>query len=158
MTKRHKSSHSGLSKTKSAKQRNNRQRYWIWLGIGLGVVVLAAAVFLLTRPKAAMSAEISAAQAYEKFQNGAFFLDVRPAEEWAQVHIANSTQIALDELQSRLSQLPQDRDIVVVCLSGVRSKAGLALLQQAGFKQAFCLNGGIEAWKAAGYPVEGNAP
>jgi rhodanese-related sulfurtransferase len=158
MAKKHKSTGPALSKAKSAKRRKDRKRNLIWLWVGLGIAVLAVAVFFLMRPKAAIAAEISPAQAYGKFQQGAFFLDVRSAEEWAQIHIAKSTLIPLDELNNRLGELPKDQDIVVVCLSGQRSKEGLAILQQAGFKRAFCMNGGIEAWKAAGYPVEGNAP
>ena len=158
MAKKHKTSGPALSKAKSAKQRKDRRRNWTWLWVGLGIAVLAVAAFFLIRPKAVIAAEISPAQAYEKFQQGAYFLDVRSAEEWAQIHIANSTQIPLDELNNRLGELPKDHDIVVVCLSGHRSKEGLTVLQQAGFKRAFCMNGGIEAWKAAGYPVEGNAP
>jgi rhodanese-related sulfurtransferase len=64
----------------------------------------------------------------------------------------------LDVLQSRLSELPFDRDIVVVCLSGHRSKEGMTLLQRAGFSRASCMTGGLTAWKAAGYPLEGSNP
>jgi rhodanese-related sulfurtransferase len=156
MAKKHQSSR--LTKSKAAKQADKRLPKWTWLWLGLGISVLAVAVFFLTRPKAAIAAEISPAQAYEKFQHNAFFLDVRSAEEWAKIHIANSNLVPLDELKNHLGELPKDRDIVVVCLSGHRSKEGLTVLQQAGFKRAFCMNGGIEAWKAEGYPVEGSSP
>ena len=159
MAKKHKTSGHARSKAKSAVQRIDRKRNWTWLWFGLGVAILAVSAFFLIRPKAAMATEITPSQAYGKFQQGAYFLDVRSAEEWEQIHIANSTLIPLDELRDRLGELPEDQDIVVVCLSGHRSKEGLTVLQQAGFKQrAFCMNGGIEAWKAAGYPVEGNTP
>jgi rhodanese-related sulfurtransferase len=158
MTKKRKTSGSARSRARSSKQRpdNNRKRIWLW--VGLGIAVLAVVAFFLTRPKTVLAAEISPAQAYEKFQQGAYFLDVRSAEEWAQIHIANSRLVPLDELKGRMGELPKDQDIVVVCLSGKRSHEGWTVLQQAGFKRAFCLNGGIEAWKAAGYPTEGNAP
>jgi rhodanese-related sulfurtransferase len=158
MAKKHHSSRTTHSKGKAVQHAQTRQPYWIWLGIGLGIAVLAVAAFFLTRPRPVVSAEISPAQAYEKFGRGAFFLDVRSAEEWAQIHIANSKLIPLDELKSRLGELPQDQDIVLVCLSGKRSKEGLTVLQQAGIKRAFCMEGGISAWKAAGYPVEEKAP
>jgi rhodanese-related sulfurtransferase len=108
--------------------------------------------------KATPSVEITPAQAYAKFQQGAFFLDVRSQDEWNQFHIAGSTLIPLDELQNRLNELPKNQDIVVVCLSGHRSQSGVTILQQAGFKQVSCLSGGLQAWTAAGYPVEGKAP
>jgi rhodanese-related sulfurtransferase len=45
-----------------------------------------------------------------------------------------------------------------VCLSGHRSQSGTAILQQAGFMRVFCLSGGLQAWKAAGYPVQNGTP
>jgi rhodanese-related sulfurtransferase len=124
------------------------------LWIGLGIVILAAAAFLLIRPNNTLPTEISPAQAYAKYQQGAFFLDVRSQDEWNQGHIARSTLIPLDNLQDRLSELPRDQDIVVVCLSGVRSKEGAAILRQAGFTRVTCITGGIQAWVSAGYPIE----
>lgn len=123
------------------------------LWIILGIVVLVTAAFLLFRPKNTSSTEITAAQAYAKYQQGAFFLDVRTQEEWDQGHIAKSTLIPLDSLQDRLSELPRDQDIVVVCRSGVRSKEGATILRQAGFTRVTCMTGGLQAWVAAGYPL-----
>ena len=124
------------------------------LWISVGIVILVAAAFLLFRPQSALPTEISATQAYEKYQQGAFFLDVRTREEWVQGHIARSTMISLDDLQNHLNELPRDQDIVVVCRSGVRSREGAAILRQAGFTRVTCMTGGLQAWVAAGYPLE----
>ena len=158
MSKKHKPSKTASSSQKSSKFRKNQKHYLTWLWVGLGIAALVLAAFFLTQPKAVVAAEISPAQAYEQFQQGAYFLDVRSTEEWAQIHIANSTLIPLDELKNRLSELPKDQDIVVICLSGKRSKEGMAVLRQSGFNRAVCLSGGISAWEAAGYPVEGKTP
>jgi rhodanese-related sulfurtransferase len=64
----------------------------------------------------------------------------------------------LDELTSHLNELPRDRDIVVVCLSGHRSKEGMTILRQVGFSRAMCMTGGLTAWKAAGYQLEDSSP
>jgi len=74
------------------------------------------------------------------------------------MHIANSTLIPLDQLQNRITELPRDRDIVVVCRTGKRSQTGMNTLQDAGFTRAVSMTGGLTAWKAAGYPLEGNSP
>lgn len=87
-----------------------------------------------------------------------FFLSAYIQEKWDQVHIANSTLIPLNDLQSHLGVLPRDSDIVVVCLSGPRSKEGMTTLQQAGFSCASCMTGRLTSWKAAGYPLEGSSP
>jgi rhodanese-related sulfurtransferase len=150
--KRHETG-STSSKASSRSPRKVRKQNLIGLWIGLGIVVLAAAAFLLFRPKSALPTEISVAQAYEKYQQGAFFLDVRTQAEWDQGHIAKSTLIPLDDLQARLGELPRDRDIVVICRSGARSKEGAAILRQAGFTRVTCMTGGLQAWNAAGYSL-----
>jgi len=144
--------------SKIAKQRKTIQQNltWLWIGLGLGVVALVA--FFLLQPKTSAVPEISVAQAYEKFQQGAFFLDVRSQEEWNQVHIARSTLIPLDQLSNRLNEVPKDQDVVVICRSGVRSKEGVSILFQAGYTRAVCMTGGLSAWQAAGHPVEGSNP
>jgi rhodanese-related sulfurtransferase len=133
-----------------------RNLTWLWISLGILVVIVMG--ILLIRSKAEPSIEITPAQAYAKFQQGAFFLDVRSQEEWDQFHIAGSTLIPLDQLQNRLNELPNDQDLVVVCLSGHRSQSGVAILQQAGFTRLSCLTGGLQAWMDAGYPVERGSP
>jgi rhodanese-related sulfurtransferase len=128
-----------------------------WLWIGLGVVFLAAVVLWLFQSQSAPT-EISAAQAYEKLQQGVFFLDVRTQEEWNQERIAKSTLIPLDQLSGRLNELPRDQDIVVVCASGARSKSGAIILRQAGFSRAVSMINGLLAWKMAGYPLDSSNP
>jgi rhodanese-related sulfurtransferase len=139
----------GPRKQHKHKQQN---RYGLWVGIG--ILVLVAAAYLLLQSNQSSPAEISVTEAYDKYHQGALFLDVRTQEEWDQMHIAKSTLIPLDSLQSRLGELPRDQDIVVVCKSGVRSKEGMTILRQAGFTRASCMSGGIQAWIATGYPVE----
>jgi rhodanese-related sulfurtransferase len=146
------------SKTASHRRKKSIQPNLTWLWIILAALIVLVAGILLLKPKAAPSLEITPAQAYAKFQQGAFFLDVRSQEEWDQSHVAGSTLIPLDQLQNRLGGLPKDQDIVVVCLTGHRSLNGATILQQAGFKRVSCLSGGLQAWVAAGYPVEGNSP
>ena len=133
-----------------------RQQNPIWLWIILGTAILLGVGYFLLRSQNGLPSEIPIAQAYEKYQQKAFFLDVRDSDEWNQMHIPNSILIPLDELQNRLGELPRDKDIVVVCQSGRRSKEGVTTLQQAGFSRVTCMSGGLQAWKAAGYPVEGS--
>ena len=159
MLKKRKTSKPASSGPTSYQQRKAHKQNltWLWVGLGLAAVAILVAAILLG-PKTTQSTEISVAQAYQKYQQGAFFLDVRSQAEWDQVQISKSTLIPLDELQSRLGELPRDRDIVVVCKSGVRSKEGMTILLQAGFSRASCMTGGLTAWKAAGYPLEGSNP
>ena len=154
MTRKHTKTNS--SEQQHHKKSRRRKLPWVWMT--LGVLVLAGVVILLLSSKAVPSVEISAAQAYAKLQQGAFFLDVRSQDEWNQFHIAGSTLIPLDELATRWPELPKEGEIVVICLSGLRAESGTAILQQAGFTHVYCLSGGLNAWKAAGYALEGKAP
>jgi rhodanese-related sulfurtransferase len=158
MSKKHKTAKPAQSGSTHRQSSNAHKPNLTLLWIGLGVLIIAAVTFWMLWPKSSPQTEISAAQAYQKYQQGAYFLDVRSQAEWDQVHIAKSILIPLDELPSHLSELPHDRDIVVVCLSGHRSKEGMATLQGAGVSRASCMTGGLTAWKAAGYPLEGSNP
>ncbi len=130
---------------------------WSWLPWAVfGAVLIAAAAFIVLRPREAPAAvaEITPAQAYEKQQAGAFLLDVRTEAEYAEAHIQNSILIPLDELESRLGEVPRDQDVVVICRSGARSREGAAILQKAGFTRITCLSRGLLAWAGAGYALE----
>ncbi len=137
-----------------------------WLWVGLIVLVVVILVGCSTNPAgptavptsaAAIAtpypAEISVAQALAKRDAGAFFLDVREPSEWNQVHLPGSTLIPLGQLQQHVTELPRDKEIVVVCHSGSRSKAGRDIVKNAGFTQVTCMTGGLTAWQAAGYPT-----
>jgi rhodanese-related sulfurtransferase len=121
--------------------------------IGLAVLALLGAAFLLLRAQSTLPPEVTVTQANDMYQKGALFLDVRTQQEWDEGHIPRSVLIPLDELPDRTNELPRDKDIVVVCRSGTRSKEGTTLLRQAGFSRVTCMTGGIQAWAAAGFPV-----
>ena len=101
-----------------------------------------------------LSREVNTDQAYEMYQNGAFVVDVRTQEEWDEYHAPNTTLIPLDQLQSRLAEIPKDREILVVCRSGNRSQQGRDILLAAGYN-ATSMAGGLKEWYAKGYPIEG---
>jgi rhodanese-related sulfurtransferase len=85
---------------------------------------------------------------------GAFVLDVREPWEWEQGHIPGATLIPLAGLARRVAEVPADRDVVVVCRSGNRSREGRDILRAAGRAGVTSMNGGIVDWIGAGLPVE----
>ena len=97
--------------------------------------------------------EISVAEAAAKREAGAFILDVRQPDEWNEVHVPGSTLIPLDQLEARLNEVPKDKEVVVICRSGNRSKPGRDALKAAGFTQVTSVTGGLKDWKAAGLPT-----
>jgi len=102
--------------------------------------------------------EISVEQAYQKYQAGAFLLDIRTQEEWNEYHVPNTTLIPLDQLQARMSEIPRDKEIVVICRSGNRSRQGRDILLSGGFTRVTSMASGLKAWSALGYPIEGTRP
>jgi len=70
-------------------------------------------------------------------------LDVREDYERAQHHIGGQ-HIPLGELASRINEVSQDKDLVVYCKAGVRSKMAIGILKDRGFvKQLLNLKGGL---------------
>jgi rhodanese-related sulfurtransferase len=117
------------------------------------VAIIAVIVFLPGGDSAGLPKEISVAQAKEKYDTGVYLLDVRQPEEWNETHVPGTTLIPLGELQDRVNELPKDKEIVVICRSGNRSQQGRDILLNAGFDQVTSMAGGVNAWKAAGYPT-----
>jgi rhodanese-related sulfurtransferase len=122
-------------------------------GTGAASNVSAATNTPATPLAANLPAEISAAEASAKRDAGAFVLDVREPDEWKESHIPGSTLIALGELEARVEEVPRDREVIVVCRSGNRSRAGRTILVDAGFTQVTSLAGGLKAWAAANLPT-----
>ncbi|MGY4103114.1 adenylyltransferase/sulfurtransferase MoeZ [Nocardia sp. R16R-3T] len=75
-------------------------------------------------------------------------IDVREPVEWDIVHIEGAKLIPKDRFLSgeALSDLPQNRPIVLHCKTGIRSAEVLAVLKSAGFSDASHVQGGIVAW------------
>lgn len=93
------------------------------------------------------------AKAQIESQDPPYVLDVRQLDEYKAGHIAGAKLIPLDRLESRLHELPRDREILCVCRSGSRSGVATRQLAKAGFK-ATNLRGGMINWQLAGYPVK----
>lgn len=138
---------------KNAKQQFNPTL--LWAGLGIVVVLVLAGVFLFNPGENAtadgLPREISVAEAAAMRDEGAFILDVREPDEWNESHIPGATLIPLGELASRVDEVPQDQEVVVVCRSGNRSQQGRDILLSAGFENVTSMAGGINQWKAAGF-------
>ncbi|MBT9581834.1 FAD-dependent oxidoreductase [bacterium] len=80
-----------------------------------------------------------------------FLLDVRTSSEYARGHIVGAANIPLDELRSRLSDLPTDRPILAYCQVGMRGYLATRILLQKGFA-ATNLAGGFKSYTMFGSP------
>ncbi len=78
-------------------------------------------------------------------------VDVRYPNEWEAGRIEGAIHIPLDDLHDRLEEIDRSRQVVTVCRSGNRSANAAEVLSSEGFR-AENLDGGMEAWAAAGLP------
>ena len=88
-----------------------------------------------------------------EMDGGAFVLDVRQPDEFAEGHVPGAVLIPLDQLEARVAEVPEDGPIYVVCRSGARSALAAGALRQAGY-DATNVAGGTLAWVEAGFPVD----
>jgi adenylyltransferase/sulfurtransferase len=77
-----------------------------------------------------------------------YLVDVREPAEWEIVSIPGATLIPKDEILrgDALASLPQDKQIVLYCKTGVRSAETLAAVKNAGFSDAVHVQGGVIGW------------
>ncbi|MFE2758127.1 adenylyltransferase/sulfurtransferase MoeZ [Actinosynnema sp. NPDC059335] len=100
--------------------------------------------------QAAAGNTITPLELKQKQDSGEDFLlvDVREPHEYEIVRIPGSVLIPKDRILSgeAFAELPQDKQVVLHCKSGARSAEALAVLHQAGFKDAVHVGGGVLAW------------
>lgn len=82
----------------------------------------------------------------------AYVLDVREASELEQARLDGAQHIPLGELADRVTEVPRDRAVYVLCHVGGRSAQATRFLTQQGV-DARNIDGGIVAWYRAGLPV-----
>ena len=90
-------------------------------------------------------------------QQDVLVLDVRTAEDYIgeQGHIANSKNIPVEELGSRLDEITEyvERPIAIVCRTDKRSAKAAQLLTRKGFADVHIVKGGMTDWNQQGYTV-----
>lgn len=82
-------------------------------------------------------------------------VDARTALEYQQGTIANAQHAPVTEMPGIMEHVRLDpqRPVVMLCLTGHRSRPGTRWLRAHGY-EAYSLKGGVTAWKRAGYQVE----
>ena len=95
---------------------------------------------------------VSAAHAVTLVSEGTALLDVRERHEWKSGHAPAAVHVPLGELDKAPRRLQQDRPVLVVCASGMRSRSAAKQLRSLGFDAA-SVSGGMAAWQSAGGAV-----
>jgi phage shock protein E len=103
----------------------------------LSIAALAALIVF----RSLRSRKAPAAVVLEKIRSGARIIDVRSPQEFAGPSYPKAKNIPLDDLPSRMGELPKDKPIVLYCASGARSAQAARMLKKAGFADVVSAGG-----------------
>lgn len=76
-------------------------------------------------------------------------LDVRTSEECSEGYIKGAMNIPLDELRSRIKEIPKEKDVLIYCAVGLRGYIASRILAQYGFSNVLNLSGGYTTYATA---------
>jgi rhodanese-related sulfurtransferase len=91
-------------------------------------------------------------------QNEITIVDVRGPEAYAEGHIPSAINIPTGELDERVGEIPEGKQLILVCQGGPISRRDLETVRDAGFEDANNMEGGMSAWEDKGYPLEPSSP
>lgn len=91
-------------------------------------------------------------------KNGALLVDVREKDEVEALSfdVPNIVNIPLSEFEERFAEIPQDKEVVMVCRSGGRSLRAAGFLVNHGYENVVNMQHGIIRWTQKGFPTEGD--
>jgi hydroxyacylglutathione hydrolase len=76
----------------------------------------------------------------------AMIVDVREPSEYATARIPGAVSIPQADLATRLDEIPRDRELLLVCASGMRSLRAAQFLHAVGYERVTNLDGGTNGW------------
>lgn len=124
----------------------------------IGVIIAVSATLIyytqLQSPKIDYG-DVTVEQAKELIEkkSSLVLLDVRTDWEFDSGHIEGAINMPVDDLQQRHAELKPNDEILVYCRTGNRSAKAMQILKDNGYSKIYNMEGGIEAWKKAGYPI-----
>lgn len=78
--------------------------------------------------------------------NKSMLIDVREPYEFKNAHIPNAKNIPLSKIKKQINEISVDKEIILYCQSGMRSKAAARTLRSKGNYDISHLKGGIMKW------------
>jgi len=87
-------------------------------------------------------------------RNEIVLIDARETSEFDQEHIAGALLLPMSSFDPEFFPVIPGKKVVLHCAIGKRSEAAGKMLLNEGYPSVVHLTGGLDAWKAAGYPTE----
>ncbi|HEY3478274.1 MAG TPA: rhodanese-like domain-containing protein [Amycolatopsis sp.] len=87
-------------------------------------------------------------------------VDVRTPAEFGTAHIPEAVNLPLDQVDTHLRRIVDDAGgrVILVCQGGSRAERCQRVLAAAGLADTTVLDGGMNAWAAAGAPIARGVP
>ncbi len=125
----------------------------------LFAIAIASAAMLLwpVVSRGARAGDVNANEAVMLMnREKAVVVDVCEPAEYANGHVAGSKNIPLSQLEAKLAAAVKNKatPVILVCVSGIRSRKAVAIATRLGYEKAVSLSGGMGAWREASLPVE----
>ena len=88
-------------------------------------------------------------------KDGAVVVDVRRDDEWVSGHIKDAIHIPVDDLPSRIDELPGGKKLLFICAAGVRSGLACEIVAAEGYspESLYNVEDGTPTWIEKNYPT-----
>ncbi|HYP68508.1 MAG TPA: rhodanese-like domain-containing protein [Thiobacillaceae bacterium] len=96
----------------------------------------------------------ASALANQQKQGVVNLIDVRTPAEFGAIHAKGAVNIPLDKLEPGALAYCNGSPVYFICKSGVRAQKAMDKLRESGFSNMVQVEGGTDAWKSAGLPIE----
>ena len=99
---------------------------------------------------------VSAAEAAElmRTRENLQIIDVRTPQERKQFRIADSKLVPVGDVLRGVFEADPEQPLMLICAVGGRSYVASKVMSARGYREVYNLDGGIESWRRAGFPLE----
>lgn len=125
-----------------------------FLAGGLVLMVLVVVAYEMRRLGQGSTA-VAPNDAIRMMNEGAVLVDLRPANQFKDGHIAGARNVPGDQIAGDAKALEKlaGKTLIMCCDTGSTAAAAVRTLGRAGFTKVFSLRGGLAAWRSDNLPV-----
>lgn len=102
--------------------------------------------------------EVCPTSTQKRIKAGAILVDVRELDEIERLSfdVPELIIMPLSELENRFTELPKDKELILVCQHGVRSLKATYFLMYHGYNNIANMSGGMAKWALRQFPIKGD--
>lgn len=89
---------------------------------------------------------------FELSRDSVFIVDLRKPEDFAKGHLEGAVNIPMPQIGQKLSEIPKDKEVAVICYSGQQASQTAGVLKMAGYNTKI-ITGGFKAVEEAGFEL-----